>query len=77
MTVAEHLAAGARKVIVSAPDKGVDATIVLGVDESTYGPEAHHVIRTAKVFGWYDNEWAYACRTVELAELVGRELTPR
>ncbi|MET7990913.1 hypothetical protein ABZU76_08370 [Amycolatopsis sp. NPDC005232] len=64
-------------MIVSAPGKGVDAPIVLGVDEGTYDPEAHHVIHTAKVFGWYDNEWGYACRTLELAELVGRELTRR
>ena len=28
----------------------------------------------AKVFGWYDNEWAYATRTVELVELIGRSL---
>jgi len=28
----------------------------------------------AKVFGWYDNEWGYATRTVELVELIGRSL---
>ncbi len=27
-----------------------------------------------KVFGWYDNEWGYACRLTEMAERVGREL---
>jgi glyceraldehyde 3-phosphate dehydrogenase len=27
-----------------------------------------------KVFGWYDNEWGYACRMADLAALVGREL---
>lgn len=31
----------------------------------------------AKVFGWYDNEWGYASRTVELAELIARSLPPR
>ncbi len=31
----------------------------------------------AKVFGWYDNEWGYATRTVELVELIGRTLEPR
>jgi len=27
----------------------------------------------AKVFGWYDNEWGYSCRLVDLVELVGAE----
>jgi glyceraldehyde 3-phosphate dehydrogenase len=27
-----------------------------------------------KVFGWYDNEWGYACRLADLAVLVGRQL---
>jgi glyceraldehyde 3-phosphate dehydrogenase len=44
---AGHLEAGARKVLVSAPGKGVDATIVLGVNEETYDPERHHVISNA------------------------------
>jgi glyceraldehyde 3-phosphate dehydrogenase len=44
---AKHLAAGARKVIVSAPGRGVDATIVLGVNDSTYDPERHDVISNA------------------------------
>jgi glyceraldehyde 3-phosphate dehydrogenase len=29
-----------------------------------------------KVFGWYDNEWGYACRLVDLAALVGARLSP-
>ncbi len=44
---AAHLAAGARKVIVSAPGKDVDATVVLGVNFDTYDPEAHAVISNA------------------------------
>ncbi|MFD8496364.1 type I glyceraldehyde-3-phosphate dehydrogenase [Amycolatopsis sp. NPDC059657] len=44
---ATHLAAGARKVIISAPGKGVDATIVLGVNDDTYDPVNHHVISNA------------------------------
>src|SRR5580765_1450502 len=44
---ARHLDAGARKVIVSAPGKGVDATIVLGVNEDSYDPETHDVISNA------------------------------
>jgi glyceraldehyde 3-phosphate dehydrogenase len=44
---AQHLAAGARKVIVSAPAKDVDATIVLGVNLDAYDPDAHDVISNA------------------------------
>ena len=45
---AKHLAAGARKVIVSAPAKEPDATVVLGVNfAETYDPERHHVISNA------------------------------
>jgi len=44
---AGHLTAGARKVIVSAPGKGVDATIVLGVNEDVYDPAKHHVVSNA------------------------------
>ncbi|MBX5447120.1 MAG: type I glyceraldehyde-3-phosphate dehydrogenase [Acidothermus cellulolyticus] len=42
-----HLAAGAKKVIISAPAKGEDATFVLGVNEDTYDPAKHHVISNA------------------------------
>lgn len=42
-----HLAAGARKVIISAPAKKEDVTIVLGVNEGTYDPAQHHVISNA------------------------------
>ncbi|MFZ5854322.1 MAG: type I glyceraldehyde-3-phosphate dehydrogenase [Chloroflexota bacterium] len=42
-----HLGAGARKVIISAPAKKEDATIVLGVNEATYDPTRHHVISNA------------------------------
>jgi glyceraldehyde 3-phosphate dehydrogenase len=44
---AGHLAAGARKVIISAPGKDVDATIVLGVNDATYDPDRHDVISNA------------------------------
>lgn len=39
-----HIEAGAKKVIISAPAKGPDATIVLGVNDDIYDPKAHHVI---------------------------------
>jgi glyceraldehyde 3-phosphate dehydrogenase len=38
---------GARKVIISAPAKGEDITIVLGVNDEKYDPDAHHVISNA------------------------------
>ena len=44
---AAHLTAGARKVIISAPAKGPDATIVLGANEDTYDPSTHDVISMA------------------------------
>jgi glyceraldehyde 3-phosphate dehydrogenase len=44
---AKHLEAGAQKVIISAPAKGEDVTIVLGVNEDDYKPEEHHVISNA------------------------------
>ncbi|WP_406417100.1 type I glyceraldehyde-3-phosphate dehydrogenase [Streptomyces sp. NBC_00842] len=42
-----HLNAGARKVLLSVPGKGVDATIVMGVNEDTYAPESDHVVSNA------------------------------
>ncbi len=42
-----HLRAGAKKVIIGAPGKGVDNTIVMGVNEKTYDPERHHIISNA------------------------------
>jgi len=42
-----HIAGGAKKVIISAPAKGEDITIVLGVNEDRYDPSVHHVISNA------------------------------
>ena len=44
---ARHLEAGARKVIVSAPAQGEDLTVVMGVNEEAYDPEAHHLLSNA------------------------------
>jgi glyceraldehyde 3-phosphate dehydrogenase len=44
---AKHLTAGARKVIISAPAKEPDTTIVMGVNHSSYDPKQHHVISNA------------------------------
>ena len=44
---ARHLAAGARKVIISAPAKGPDLTVVLGVNDDRYDPSRHHIISNA------------------------------
>jgi glyceraldehyde 3-phosphate dehydrogenase len=43
----KHLEAGAKKVIISAPAKGEDITIVLGVNETKYDPKKHSVISNA------------------------------
>ena len=44
---AAHIQAGAKKVIISAPAKKEDITIVLGVNEDKYDPAAHHIISNA------------------------------
>jgi len=44
---AKHLDGGAKKVIISAPAKGPDVTIVLGVNDEAYDPESHHVLSNA------------------------------
>jgi glyceraldehyde 3-phosphate dehydrogenase (phosphorylating) len=43
----KHIAAGARKVIISAPAKSEDITIVLGVNEKQYDAAKHHIISNA------------------------------
>ncbi|MEQ8834460.1 MAG: type I glyceraldehyde-3-phosphate dehydrogenase [Miltoncostaeaceae bacterium] len=44
---AKHLEAGAKKVIISAPAKNPDITVVLGVNDDEYDPAKHHVISNA------------------------------
>jgi len=44
---AVHLKSGARKVLISAPGKGVDLTVVLGVNDGEYDPARHDVISNA------------------------------
>jgi glyceraldehyde 3-phosphate dehydrogenase len=44
---AAHRDAGARKVIISAPAKNEDVTVVLGVNEDRYDPERHHIVSNA------------------------------
>ncbi|HYS20726.1 MAG TPA: type I glyceraldehyde-3-phosphate dehydrogenase [Gemmatimonadales bacterium] len=44
---AKHLTAGAKKVVISAPAKGEDITIVMGVNHQKYDPAKHHVISNA------------------------------
>ena len=46
-SASKHLQAGAKKVIISAPAKGPDITIVLGVNEKMYDRQKHHVISNA------------------------------
>lgn len=42
-----HIKAGAKKVIISAPAKGEDITIVMGVNEDKYDPANHHIVSNA------------------------------
>src|SRR6185295_19272715 len=44
---AKHLAAGAKKVVITAPAKGPDITLVLGVNDEKYDPQKHQVISNA------------------------------
>ena len=46
-TAGAHLTAGAKKVIISAPGKNEDITIVMGVNHDRYDPAAHHIISNA------------------------------
>ncbi|MCE5242024.1 MAG: type I glyceraldehyde-3-phosphate dehydrogenase [Syntrophobacteraceae bacterium] len=43
----KHINAGARKVIVTAPGKGMDATFVMGVNDGNYDPRNHNIISNA------------------------------
>ena len=43
----KHLDAGAKKVVISAPASDPDITIVLGVNDDTYDPDAHHIVSNA------------------------------
>jgi glyceraldehyde 3-phosphate dehydrogenase len=44
---AQHLTAGAKKVVISAPATDPDVTLVLGVNDEAYDPEQHHIISNA------------------------------
>jgi glyceraldehyde 3-phosphate dehydrogenase (phosphorylating) len=44
---AKHLAAGAKKVVITAPAKGPDVSVVLGVNDDSYDPSKHHIISNA------------------------------
>ncbi|MBO8129382.1 MAG: type I glyceraldehyde-3-phosphate dehydrogenase [Peptococcaceae bacterium] len=44
---ARHLQAGAKKVIISAPAKNEDITVVMGVNQEKYEPDRHHIISNA------------------------------
>jgi len=46
-SAAKHLTAGAKKVVITAPAKKPDLTVVLGVNEEKYDPKTHHIISNA------------------------------
>ena len=43
----KHITAGAKKVLISAPAKGEDITIVMGINDTKYDPANHHIISNA------------------------------
>ncbi|HVF40603.1 MAG TPA: type I glyceraldehyde-3-phosphate dehydrogenase [Gemmatimonadaceae bacterium] len=43
----KHIKAGARKVLISAPAKGEDITIVMGINDDKYDPASHHIVSNA------------------------------
>ncbi|MFQ5826330.1 MAG: type I glyceraldehyde-3-phosphate dehydrogenase [Dehalococcoidia bacterium] len=46
-SASKHLKAGAKKVIITAPSKGEDLTVVMGVNEDKYQPQEHHILSNA------------------------------
>jgi glyceraldehyde 3-phosphate dehydrogenase len=46
-SASKHITAGAKKVIISAPAKGEDVTLVLGVNDDKYDPANHHIVSNA------------------------------
>jgi len=46
-TAGQHLESGAKKVIITAPSKDEDLTVVIGVNEGTYDPAKHHIVSNA------------------------------
>ncbi|MDI6880707.1 MAG: type I glyceraldehyde-3-phosphate dehydrogenase [Desulfitobacteriaceae bacterium] len=46
-SASQHLAAGAKKVVISAPAKHEDLTVVMGVNEDKYDPKQHHILSNA------------------------------
>ena len=46
-TAEKHLTAGAKKVVITAPAKNEDITIVMGINEDQYQPDKHHILSNA------------------------------
>jgi glyceraldehyde 3-phosphate dehydrogenase len=59
---AKHITAGAKKVIITAPGKGDDITLVMGVNHQNYKPGEHHVISNASCT---TNCWSRSSRSSE------------
>ena len=47
VSAAKHLAAGAKRVVITAPAKGPDLTVVLGVNDDNYDPAKHRIVSNA------------------------------
>jgi len=67
----KHLAAGAKKVIVTAPAKGPDATLVFGVNDAIYDPAKHHIISNASCTTTAWRRSQRCCRTASASSAAG------
>jgi hypothetical protein len=68
-----HLEAGARKVVISAPGKDVDATIVMGLNEPVYDPARHDIISNGSCTANPDRNGPPALVRAGAAALAGDE----
>jgi glyceraldehyde 3-phosphate dehydrogenase len=71
-------AAGPLEGLLEFSDEPLVSTDVVGSPYScTFDSELTMVNgRVVKVFGWYDNEWGYSCRLVDLVERMAKTLAP-
>jgi glyceraldehyde 3-phosphate dehydrogenase len=66
-----HIAAGAKKVIISAPGKNEDITSVMGVNHDKYDPAKHHIISNASLHDELPRSAVHVCSRKALASRKG------
>ena len=71
VSAGKHIAGGAKKVIISAPAKDEDLTVVLGVNEKSYDPAKHHIVSNASCT---TNCLAPVCKVIDDAYGIKRGL---